>query len=59
MGLLSMAWAYRKGKRTAARRHRAELDSIEDDFDEMTDVCIHCGNLRMQHDANGRCPRYD
>ena len=59
MGLLSMAWAYRKGKRKAARLHRAELDALDDEYDELTDVCTNCGNLRMQHDANGRCPRYD
>ena len=26
---------------------------------ELTDVCTNCGALRMQHDAAGRCPRYD
>ncbi|MFZ9628907.1 MAG: 50S ribosomal protein L32 [Ilumatobacteraceae bacterium] len=59
MGLLSMAWAYRKGRRAEQRRRRAEDAALEDELDELTDVCTNCGSLRMQHDAAGRCPRYD
>ena len=51
-----MAWAYRKGRRAEQRRRRAEDAELED---ELTDVCTNCGALRMQHDAAGRCPRYD
>lgn len=55
MGLLSVAWAYRRGKRTARRRAEAEREA---EVDELTEVCDNCGHMRMQHDDEGRCPSY-
>lgn len=55
MGLLSVAWAYRRGKRKARRRAEAERNA---EVDELTEVCDNCGHMRMQHDDEGRCPSY-
>jgi hypothetical protein len=33
--------------------------AVEIDFDEFLKGCEDCGNVLAQHDANGRCPRYD
>ena len=48
-----------RGRSIGADIHRIVVVLLLVGGIELTDVCTNCGALRMQHDAAGRCPRYD
>jgi len=54
MGLLGAWLAYRAGTKRGRRQVADEID-----LDELLEECAACGHVRAQHDAFGRCPRYD
>lgn len=54
MGFLTTYLAFRAGQR---RRQACRDDDLPEST--MTQTCANCGYQRVQHDDEGRCPRYE